>query len=774
MEQPSCIRLFFNLSTSIDKINYDVIDHMTDSDMMYNWACIKPNLSYDYFFSRMKTEWENIVSNHVSDNSDCSSSLNRLLSLTHLEEIKTKIESGGIDDLVLESIASFIVNSDTNHFTLDKNFSKSLFELISLLRRHCSCQIPLIFKYVTTKYLTKYKNQFKGLTVGDAKTKLKEELNKFKTYLSTLDQQAVETNQTAITKNIANRLTGLYEFSMEHELNTLIPESLGSLKRFFIKVISTYYNNLHPVVWAQIIKQMVNNVFVDLPFSTTEWFAFSSKYVLLNSGPFILKILQMIRPFLSTELAAKYNLTKLTYPQLTSDQVNNVLRKVVNGWNMYNIITNVTASVGHVCIVNRTDRPDDVFIIKIIKPLSIVQSCWEYKTLYNLFPENTCESDFVRNMLESNGRELNVNGEISNLSKGHEYYTSDYRTIIGENINATLTAVQNKPGIIDNSKCWYALTMTLAPGVPLSYLVERDMLLKDTHYRAKLHRCLDLLIYKFFSTIVQYGFYHGDLHAGNIFFSFEQEQMTLIDFGAVGEIDLFSKDQSIRDLLEIIIMSVFYNYDDMFDKMTTLLNTKCNGKDLIDMKSDPYIQMRKVLTEIKEHNIRNHAIEKQNTDEYKEGIFSSKRISDENNYPRTNKHNRFVSRESIYSYLEYERKGREDVSLNTQELPQFSKQNKPVTIGFAKILESIFTFYASNGTNVAIKFSEFYEFQKAYGLLLGVLHKTGYSPFRTNIVIRKSIVNWSTLLPKITHVDTITHLIQVYWRESNKYIEPSV
>ena len=58
--------------------------------------------------------------------------------------------------------------------------------------------------------------------------------------------------------------------------------------------------------------------------------------------------------------------------------------------------------------------------------------------------------------------------------------------------------------------------MTLAPGVPVADLVESDLLKTDTPYRAKLHRCFDLLVYKFFLTIAKTGFYHGDLHAGNV------------------------------------------------------------------------------------------------------------------------------------------------------------------------------------------------------------------------------------------------------------------
>jgi len=764
MEIPECIKMLYDLANSVNELNDNLVDNMTNIEMKYGLVCVKPDLTYDTFFKQLKQDWEKIVK--LNGSSNCSIGL---LSLGK------KMSSGdSLEDIVLDHIVDRLMDINDNSFEVDESLTNTMINLIYVLKDNCLCHVPEIFNYVMSKYIVKYQNLIKGMTKEDVKTKLKEDMNGLKIFIESLNEEAVKHNQEILNKKLSNKLTNLYEFnpdvsfSVDDELNKLIPDSLGSLKKFFITVIAAYYNNIHPVIWAQIIKEMILNLFKELPATSDEFFAFISKHALLNSGPYILKILQTIRPFLTTELKNKYNLNKLTYPQLSSKQINTIFKKVVKNWELTNVITNVSASVGHVCIVNRTDIPDEVFIIKIIKPLSIVQSCWEYKTLYNLYPDGTCESEFVRNMLESNGREFNVRGEISNLQRGYEYYTCDYRTLIGSDIDVSLTTVQNIEGIIDNDKCWYALTMTLAPGVPLSRLVENDLIENDTHYRAKLHRCLDLLVYKFFSVIIQHGFYHGDLHAGNVFFSFEKSQMTLIDFGAVGEIDLFKKDKDIRELLEIIIMSVFYNYDEMFDKMTLMLNDKCDKSESIDMKSEPYINMRRVLTEIKMHNFHHSKLESQNTADYKEGIFSAKRLEDEKNYPKTEQTKPFNKRESIYTYMEYTRPPRETETNNETVLPQFSKVSKPQTVGFSKILENIFTFYASNGTNVAIKFNEFYEFQKAYTLLLGLLSQTGYSPFRTNIMLKKSMLSWS-LLPKLVNVDTVVHLLKIYNTENAKY-----
>lgn len=52
---------------------------------------------------------------------------------------------------------------------------------------------------------------------------------------------------------------------------------------------------------------------------------------------------------------------------------------------MYVIDYDRSASVGHVFIVHRVDNLIK-FVIKVAKPLSIVQSCWEYSILNDLFP----------------------------------------------------------------------------------------------------------------------------------------------------------------------------------------------------------------------------------------------------------------------------------------------------------------------------------------------------------------------------------------------------
>jgi len=851
----TCLKIIDQLNKSIEHNTDLLIENMTDPNMRYSWACIKPNLSYEYFSECLKADWEKIINEFIekqTQTNGCESAVTDFMRLHKYYKMATperraelkqlanefneddmdfnansllkKFGSINIDNIVLDVIASNILHKPTDSsFKFDLDITRTISNLGKILTVNCKCQMGNIFKYIISKYHKRYYEKVAGLSKEQLIEMIRGDYNNFKFILNNIETNGLESlilfkggsplkstidgsvinihklsdmdldtdklinklsdlnpKSSVILDKLSTKLTALYSFSVESELDKLIPNELGSLKDFFIKVISTYYNNLHPIVWAPIFKSITTNVFVDLPFTEAEIFAFVSKHLLLNSGPFILKILQMIRPVLDLHTAKKYNLVKLTYPLLKPKQVNMVLSKSVKNWPMYQVLENFSASVGHVCKVCRVDSPLNVFIIKIIKPLAVAQSCWEYKTLYKVFPIGSCEQIFVKNMLESNGRELNVLNEISNIKLGFEHYTAEYDNIFGANIDAKLTTIENIPLIIIPD-CWFALTMTLAPGMPISKLVEDNLLAQDTKFRAKLHRCLDLLVCKFFMNIVQNGFYHGDLHAGNIFFSYEKNQMTLIDFGATGKLDIYDKSEDINTLLDIVVLSIFDNFDEMFDRMTELLNSKCTESQ-IDTQTKAYSEFKEMLYEHRIQNTLNKDKERINTDTYKRDIFSTERIDSEKSVDTvTQKGSNANGRseqlqsqsqsqsQSIYSYLEFEPIGKEPIIENRDVLPAFTEIiGNSQSITFAGILEKIIKFYALSGVNIAIKFNEFYEFQKAYALLMGVLHKTGYNSYRTGIAINKAIINWKNIT-ELKNIGTVSHVIKTYWTEHNKF-----
>lgn len=763
MSSEKCYNLITELCKSVDKTNFDLTNSMTNISMKYKFVCIKPDLSYNFFYMSLKKDWENLI----NDSKQCGSVTSDLMNLYKFVG-KDVLEKGINSDKIIQDLTSLILNPELNSkFVLEKDFIATLYNFLRSLNYSCSCNSLDFLKMLITRYSDKLKDKFKTTDPKQITEFFKHHYNYYNALIertTTIDMQNQRDN---VVKQVSDNLTNVFKFSVESELNKLIPDELGSLKEYFVKVISTYYNKLHPIVWAQILKKLLEEVFVDLPFTTDQVFQFVSKHLLLNSGPFILKMLQTIRPILSKELAMKYNLTKLNYPKLTSDQIQMIFGKVVVEHEMINIMFNVSASVGHVCVVSHATSPNKPFVIKIIKPISIAQSCWEYETLHNIYPEGTCEQKFIKNTLLSSGLEMNVEHEIDNLKHGHEYYSESYDNAFSHNNGVSLTTIQSLPGKIKEG-CWYALAMSFAEGVPLSELVESNKLSKDTKFRAVLHRGLDLLVYKFFLTIIQHGFYHGDLHAGNIFYSYKNKKLTLIDFGAVGYINIFEDDLDTQTLLKIVVMSIFYNFDEILDVMTDLMNSKCDSKSNIDKDKKEYKDFKNQLYKYKVQNIQNFAKEHAKYNQYNNDIFSEKRFRDENNM-KENKEDPVINEDNIYSYLEIKPKEKEIIVENQNSLPVFTEVvGESESVTFAKVLELIIKFYASSGTNVAIKFNEFSAFQKAYTLLLGVLSQTGYNSYRMGMALNKAIINWSNL-SSLKNIKTVTNIISVYWDESTKY-----
>jgi len=245
--------------------------------------------------------------------------------------------------------------------------------------------------------------------------------------------------------------------------------------------------------------------------------------------------------------------------------------------------------------------------------------------------------------------------------------------------------------------------------------------------------------------------------------------MTLIDFGAVGHINMFENNPDIHSLLDIFMMALFYNYDEVLDKMTVLLNNKC-PETQIDPNTTEYSELKKQLYNHRLTNIRNDKEELEKENQYRNNIFSNERIDSERSESANLEYllgHKVI--ESVYTYLEHKPQGKEIIVENTDVVPVFTETRDDMTqISFAQVLEIIIKFYAKAGINIAIKFSDFYELQKAYVLLLGVLHKVHYNSYRIVVIMRKAIINWKHF-PKLFNISTVWHVYNKYIDEYDKF-----
>ena len=352
----SCIDLFNNFSKIISEINTQLVKNMLNSNVDYNLVCKIPALTFDNYYKVFAEKWDIMINNFVNNSDKCSSSIQTMLflydlqknnsiqeilkykstnsSLSNRDLNKTKIESFAID-----SIIDVLTTTQENiSITMDQNLIKYMKNLSGVLLTYCNCQLIDVFTYVVGKYKLKYTAKLNGKSKEECANIIKTDYEYVKQML----------REYSTGKNNMNGDINIMNFSIETELHKLIPDDLGSLKQFFMKVIVRYYNNLHPIVWGQILKGIIDNIFIDLPLTPNEFFSFLSKQILLNSGPFILKIIQLISPVLTEEQAMRYNLKDIKYPLLERNQVNDVLKDIVVNYDTLQVFMDISASVGHV------------------------------------------------------------------------------------------------------------------------------------------------------------------------------------------------------------------------------------------------------------------------------------------------------------------------------------------------------------------------------------------------------------------------------------------
>ena len=856
--------LLENLINTIDETNEEMIKNVMNTN--YDFACVKQNVKYDTYFKILSNKWNKIIDELVSNKDSCKT----LSELYYIEKLSGQINNIPIGTDQIKNIASdpfksskSLLNNVKSYFMkfLDENYNENdpntniMFDVLTDLL--VTDDIYININIVTT--LINFSNLIKtrsvcwlwDIIIFCASTKIKAEFPIYdkksleqrkqisqllRSYFKEIKSMLKIINKDVMTgffnKNLeitSNNLTKLYEMGtpnpnplsydfnssfIEKELNTMIPETIGPLKCFFVDLIQYYYSLdvLHPIIWAQILRAMFVNFLENPPMTQNELFQFFSKNLLLNSGPFILKILQQVRPVMSVEQRKTYNLTKLTYPKMTKSQSNLILSKIVKDWELYNIFGEASASVGHVFFVQNSITLEKI-VIKVVKPMSIIQSCYEYSKLNTFFKNGTLEQRFVHNILYSTGKEFQAKHEIEHINNGHQYYKMNYNELYSDvDINASLTTITVKENVVIDT-CWFALAMTLAPGVPLSKLLEsneENNLSKDTTYRAYLHRCFDMLIYKFFSNIIINGFYHGDLHSGNVYFSFTNEpvrkaEITIIDFGAVGTIDLFNDDPDINDLIKIIIQSIFYNYHNLFDTLTNLLNKK-NTNSTIDKKSDNYRKFRKHLKKIGIKNIYNYQKNASVSDIYTKSCLTSKIRTDKesslninqtkivneednnlhhakcyisnNSLPNTNIQDNTTKQsiESLYDYVDIHNRINKNSKItdnvgNTEQIqPGDCDVNTSTNVvSFTEVMNMIMEFYSKSNVNIPITIPDLYELLKAYILINSLTTQINYDPLRMSIMLGKILYDYNNIGKAVKNPIIVIKMLFIYNIENKKY-----
>jgi hypothetical protein len=707
---------------------------------------------YDDYYKSISTKWDKMISDTVN-NSNCNAVRNKI----NVSIAKDIIDKYNMKQLSIPYLsASYIVNNKLKNVSMKDIFNEDMFitlrNTLKVLIKYSGCDITKIFNYIIGAQQMYFDSHLSKLSTAvntntnTNTSNISQQMvafveNEYNTFLdklagfvrilsSTEIPTSINTNSTASKLDYDDSTVKKY---IAKELDSLIPDSLGSMKEFFITIISSYYSSLHPVVYCQIFKNIIQNYgrLKNAPITTASIYSYIAREILLGSGPFILKMLQTIRPVMSKDILDKYDLTTLKYPLLSVQEVDILMRDSIHNNILSNLVqlANVSASIGHVVIV-KDKRTNVKSVIKFIKPLSICQSCWEYNTLVNNVELKDEESrNFVKSMLSSTAEEMNTRNEIENINLGYKYYTASYNTLFNINNGIRMETIRNITNIVKPNK-WYCLAMTFATGFPLSKIQESTTsILSDTDY-LKLWRALDILVYKFFHTLIFNSFYHADLHAGNLYFDPDNNLLTIIDFGSVGRINVFKYNDN--RLLSAIIVGLNGKYDELLDYLTEMINDRLNDNtSRIDMSSKKYHMFKNEMIEMRmsyENMREERSVE---SSILKEKIFNKDEAKEEYN---------LFNNSFIYSIFEKKNSSR---NINESNINlRSSTTNSSNKNSFSDALEKIFIFYSNeNNINVATIFEDIYSLQKSYTMILGLLSKLNYSPSRMSIIISYMIQN---------------------------------
>jgi len=208
----SCLDVVNNLVDAVSIINTEMTDNMTKEDIIYDDVCIRPDASFDFFYTSLKSKWEKIINDYIDRPEKCGSSLQGILMMYEvLSKMNTASSSTSlstttkINDIVnrvgsmtpqqIETIAyekaidaalDIIKGRSENKFILEKTMGITLKNLAVALGENCQCQMIDIFTYIMTKYKGKYAKKLEGKNREESIAIMKQDYDYIKAIVTNL------------------------------------------------------------------------------------------------------------------------------------------------------------------------------------------------------------------------------------------------------------------------------------------------------------------------------------------------------------------------------------------------------------------------------------------------------------------------------------------------------------------------------------------------------------------------------------------------------------
>jgi hypothetical protein len=710
-----------------NNIFYDIFLDFNENKYSNNKLCSAKQISYDKYNNILSYNWNDSFKKFKCENN------NNLIFATNVINSFNNNEFN-LELLINEILKSFENNS--NIYEYNENFIVMMQNISDNIKKNIKCIVKSFDENIHFD-----KNQIKNILIfilliikKNHDTNIFYIIEKSYEMIKYLLYNAFHHTKIESKKNIS-----------EYVVNFL-PEKISSMKDFISTIIDNYYKNLHPIIWAQIIKEILTNIIeknID-DIDVLQQIIISN--IILNSGPFVLKFMQLARPLIKYDVAKQFGLEKLRYPKMLENQYLLFLNKYVNDFNNYDIFFSSSASIGQVFgLIHK--KTQTKHIVKIYKPLSIIQSCWEYdmfKTSKDIYA-NKKYMNYINNMYNSLTNEFNSKNEQINILRFKDYYDQKIYTfnkmdeIINKYMLKTITSDTN----FLKKNPWFMLHMSFAEGETIENIVNSNKydLSKDTIFRSALHRCFDLLIYNFFKTLINNHEYHGDLHSGNIYFNFNdnnESTMTIIDFGTTGKLQ-FDENLNIIHNIAFAIKNV--NYVELYEIFLVLLMAlDVDNKDTyinINDNNEKFKNELKTISENVKKCVNNDNLKKA-LDHLNDYIFSINRLKKENPYlyEKKNKSENMYENMSneindeILKNLEMQVENAKcEIDMNDKKY--YFRQDFSINA----ILNLIMNNLTENNVNLILILGDYFEIQKGYSLLLNVLTEIKYPLYRMTYVL---------------------------------------
>ena len=246
---------------------------------------------------------------------------------------------------------------------------------------------------------------------------------------------------------------------------------------------------------------------------------------LMNSGPILQKLIQLAsdnfdNPDIKIVLQAlKNNIRRMTPEELHQSQLAAFSNQISKMFVSFDKTAIAAASVGqvHSAYIKSGKHSQREVIVKLKRFRVDVKLSHEYRFLDLVQEEDPTLKGYLEDVKAQVAEELDYAAELRNLVLGAKYYESKRHGIL------VVGALGAYPPVLPS-----AIVMEKAEGKALTdidgSITPRDI----CTLLSRLHTFLGLW---FWESLLGSGFFHGDGHAGNLYFDKKSKALTIIDFG---------------------------------------------------------------------------------------------------------------------------------------------------------------------------------------------------------------------------------------------------